>query len=129
MAGIPLRIIIVGGVAGGASAATRARRTNEHAQIILLEKDEHVSFANCGLPYHIGEEIADRSKLLVATKELLERRFRLDVRTRHEVISIDRDAKTVTVVNHATGDVCELPYDKLILSPGALPIVPPDSGT
>ena len=124
----PIRIVIIGGVAGGASAATRARRTDEHAEIILLEKDEHVSFANCGLPYHIGEEIADRSKLLVATKELLERRFRLDVRTRHEATVIDRDNKTVSVLNHETGEVFDLPYDKLILSPGAAPLVPPIPG-
>ncbi|MEZ6132869.1 MAG: FAD-dependent oxidoreductase [Planctomycetaceae bacterium] len=123
-----LRIVIIGGVAGGASAATRARRMNEHAQIILLEKDEHVSFANCGLPYHIGEEIPDRGKLLVATKELLQTRFRLDVRNHHEATAIDRDRKTVTVLNHATGQTSELQYDKLILSPGASPLVPPISG-
>ena len=122
------RIVIVGGVAGGASAATRARRMNENAEIILLEKDEHVSFANCGLPYHIGEEIADRSKLLVATKELLERRFRLDVRTRHEATLINREAKTVTVVNQIDNTSTELEYDKLILSPGAAPLVPPIPG-
>ena len=74
------RIVIVGGVAGGASAATRARRCNEHAEIVLLEKDEFVSFANCGMPYHVGGEIPERGKLLVATKELLHRRFRLDAR-------------------------------------------------
>lgn len=123
-----LTIIIVGGVAGGASAATRARRMNEDAEIILLEKDEHVSFANCGLPYHIGEEIVDRGKLLVATKELLEQRFRLDVRTRHEATAIDRESKTLAVLNHQSGDVLKLKYDKLILSPGAAPLVPPIPG-
>ena len=91
------RIVIVGGVAGGASAATRARRCNEHAEIVLLEKDEFVSFANCGMPYHIGGEIPERGKLLVATKELLQRRFRLDVRTHSEVIRIDRATKTVVI--------------------------------
>ncbi len=124
----PLRIVIVGGVAGGASAATRARRMNEHAEIILLEKDEHVSFANCGLPYHIGEEIVERGKLLVATKELLERRFRLDVRTHHEATAIDRAHKNLTVVNRRTGETLQLPYDKLILSPGAAPLMPPIPG-
>ena len=124
-----LRIVIVGGVAGGASAATRARRMNEQAEIILLEKDKHVSFANCGLPYHIGGEIEDRGKLLVATKELLERRFRLDVRTRHEATAIDRQAKTLTVRNLVTGEDLQLPYDKLILSPGATPFVPPLAGS
>ena len=124
----PLRIIIVGGVAGGASAATRARRMNEHAEIILLEKDEFVSFANCGLPYHIGEEISDRRKLLVATRELLERRFRLDVRTYHEATVINRTARTVTVVNHTTKQSSTLTYDKLILSPGAAALLPAISG-
>ncbi|MEO2035130.1 MAG: FAD-dependent oxidoreductase [Planctomycetaceae bacterium] len=124
-----LRIVIVGGVAGGASAATRARRMNEHAEIVLLEKDDHVSFANCGLPYHIGEEIADRGKLLVATKQLLEQRFKLDVRTQHEVTAVNRPAKTVSIHNHQTGEDFDLPYDKLILSPGAAPFVPPIPGS
>ena len=120
--------MIVGGVAGGASAATRARRMNESAEIILLEKDEYVSFANCGLPYHIGEEIVDRGQLLVASKELLERRFRLDVRVRHEATAVNRAAKTVTVRNLSTGEDTQLSYDKLILSPGAAPFVPPIPG-
>ncbi len=124
-----LKIVIVGGVAGGASAATRARRCNEHAEIILLEKDEFVSFANCGMPYHIGGEIPDRSKLLVATKELLERRFRLDVRTRSEAIRIDRTAKQIVVKRLADGSEYAQPYDKLILSPGAAPFIPPMDGT
>ncbi|MEZ6121683.1 MAG: FAD-dependent oxidoreductase [Planctomycetaceae bacterium] len=124
----PLRIVIVGGVAGGASAATRARRMNEHADIILLEKDEHVSFANCGLPYHIGGEIADRRKLLVATRELLQNRFRLDVRTHHEALSIDRSSKTLQVRNQQADEEFSLPYDRLILSPGASPFVPPVTG-
>ena len=128
MAGKQLRIIIVGGVAGGASAATRARRCNEHAEIVLLEKDEFVSFANCGMPYHIGGEIPDRGKLLVATKELLQQRFRLDVRTRSEAIRIDRIAKTVTVRKLEDNVQYELPYDKLILSPGASPFVPAMEG-
>jgi NADPH-dependent 2,4-dienoyl-CoA reductase/sulfur reductase-like enzyme/rhodanese-related sulfurtransferase len=124
-----LTIVIVGGVAGGASAATRARRCNEHADIILLEKDEFVSFANCGMPYHIGGEIPDRSKLLVATKELLERRFRLDVRTQSEAVRIDRKAKQVIVRRLNDGTEYALPYDKLILSPGASPFIPPIDGT
>ena len=121
-------IAIVGGVAGGASAATRARRMNEHAEIILFEKDEYVSFANCGLPYYIGGEIDNRDKLLVAPKELLQQRFRLDVRVRQEVLRIDRAAKTLTVVDHTTGAEYEQRYDKLILSPGASPLVPPLAG-
>lgn len=124
-----LKIVIVGGVAGGASAATRARRCNEHAEIVLLEKDEFVSFANCGMPYHIGGEIPDRSKLLVATKAFLERRFRLDVRTKCEAVRIDRKAKQVIVRNLNEGTEFTLPYDKLILSPGAAPFVPAMDGT
>lgn len=121
-------IVIVGGVAGGASAAARARRIDEHARIILFEKDEHVSFANCGLPYYIGGEIAERKKLLVAPRELLERRFHLDVRTRQEVLSIDRQAKTVAVRDHASGEDYAQSYDRLILAPGASPLVPPLGG-
>ncbi len=123
-----LTIAIVGGVAGGASAATRARRMNEHANIILFEKDEYVSFANCGLPYYIGGEIDERDKLLVAPQELLEQRFQLDVRVRQEVLRIDRKSKTLTAVDHATGAEYEQNYDKLILSPGARPLVPPLDG-
>ncbi len=129
MSGSPLTIVIVGGVAGGASAATRARRLNEEAEIILFEKDEYVSFANCGLPYYLGGEITDRNKLLVATADFLRRRFRLDVRTRQEVIRIDRAGKSVTVQNRADGTTYEQRYNKLILAPGAQPIVPPIPGT
>lgn len=121
-------IVVVGGVAGGASAATRARRMNESAEIILLEKDEYVSFANCGLPYYIGDEITDRSKLLVATAEFLTKRFRLDVRTRNEAIRIDRERKVVEIIDHATDRSYEQSYDKLILAPGASPLVVPMEG-
>ncbi len=121
-------ILIVGGVAGGASAATRARRMNEHAEIIILEKDGYVSFANCGLPYYLGGEIQDREKLLVAKPKLFADRYGIDVWTRHEVLSIDRPRKRVKVKNHETGRVSDLAYDKLILSPGASPIVPPIEG-
>ncbi len=121
-------IVIVGGVAGGASAATRARRMNEQAHIIMFEKDEHVSFANCGLPYYIGGEIKDRAKLFVAKPETFIDRFRVDVRTMHEVVSIDRANKVVHVTNRLTGENLEQKYDKLILAPGAAPIVPPLEG-
>ena len=110
------KIVIVGGVAGGASAATRARRMNEHAEIILLEKDSDVSFANCGLPYHIGGEIEDRSKLVVASADFLAKRLRLDVRTRHEAISIDRQKKRVEVLLRDSGETIWIDYDKLILA-------------
>ncbi|EAQ81868.1 FAD-dependent oxidoreductase [Blastopirellula marina] len=120
-----ITIVIVGGVAGGASAATRARRMNEAAEIILLEKDEHVSFANCGLPYYIGGEIAERQKLLVATADLLRKRFRIDVRANQEATRIDRAAKQLDVRDHLKNEDYTLAYDKLILSPGAAPLVPP----
>jgi NADPH-dependent 2,4-dienoyl-CoA reductase/sulfur reductase-like enzyme/rhodanese-related sulfurtransferase len=122
------KILIVGGVAGGASAAARARRVNERARIIMFERDPYVSFANCGLPYFIGGEISDRAQLLVATPELFRDRFLIDARIRHEVIAIDRATKRVSVMNLDTGEHYGESYDKLILSPGAAPIVPPIPG-
>ncbi|MFD2701775.1 FAD-dependent oxidoreductase [Paenibacillus shunpengii] len=117
------KVIIVGGVAGGASAAARLRRLDETAHIIMFERDEYISFANCGLPYYIGNTIQDRSKLIVQTPEAMTKRFNLDIRTRSEVISIDPDAKKVTVrsLEHGT---YEETYDALVLSPGARPIRP-----
>jgi len=123
-----MKLIIVGGVAGGASAAARARRLSEDAEILLIERGPDVSFANCGLPYHIGEVIPQRDKLLVTTPERLRERFRLDVRTRSEVEAIDRHGKTVRVRDLTTGRVYEEGYDKLILAPGAAPIRPPIPG-
>lgn len=123
-----VKVVIVGGVAGGASAATRARRCNENAEIVLFEKDEYVSFANCGLPYYIGGEITERSQLLVATPELFKNRFNIDVRTKHLVQSIDVENKTVSVLNQETDESCTEAWDRLILSPGATPIVPPLPG-
>ncbi len=101
---------------------------NEQAEIILFEKDEYVSFANCGLPYYIGDEITERGKLLVATPAFLEKRYRLDVRTRQEVVAIDRHNKSVKVHDHETQVTYETPYDKLILCAGARPLVPPLEG-
>jgi NADPH-dependent 2,4-dienoyl-CoA reductase/sulfur reductase-like enzyme/rhodanese-related sulfurtransferase len=124
----PLKVVIVGGVAGGASAATRLRRLDERAHIVILERGEHVSFANCGLPYHIGGAIEERGKLLLQTPKSLHARFRLDVRTRHEVLSIDPTAKTVLVRDLTSGATYSERYDKLILSPGASPIRPPIPG-
>lgn len=123
-----LKVVIVGGVAGGASAATRLRRLDEQADIVILERGEHVSFANCGLPYHIGGAIEEREKLLLQTPESLYARFRLDVRTRHEVLSIDRATRTVVVRDLTKGETYRERYDKLILSPGASPIRPPIPG-
>lgn len=119
-----LRIVIVGGVAGGATAAARARRCNADAEITILEKGSAVSFANCGLPYHIGGEIEERNKLLVATPELFWNRFRVRVRTGHEATRIDRNAMTVTGKVLANGEEFKLPYDRLILATGSEPVKP-----
>ena len=120
----PLRIVVIGGVAGGASAATRARRVNANAEITLIERNSVVSFANCGLPYHVGGEIEKRQSLIVAKRELFWDRFRIAVRTECEAISIDRNLKSVTVVDRKSGEQTSLSYDRLILSPGAEPNVP-----
>lgn len=122
------KIVIIGGVAGGASAATRARRMNENAQIIMLEQDSHVSFANCGLPYHIGGEIPERGDLLIATPQTFAQRFRIDVRTRNRAIQIDRDQKQVHVRNLTNGEEYALDYDRLIIATGASPVLPQMEG-
>ena len=122
------KIVIVGGVAGGASAAARARRVDEHAQIVLFERDEFVSFANCGLPYYVGGEIKDREDLLVATVDMLKARFNIDIRTFSEVVKIDRAGKTVRVKNRVTSEEYDETYGKLLLAPGAAPIRPPLEG-
>ncbi len=122
------KVVIVGGVAGGASCAARLRRQDEHAQILMFEKGPFVSFANCGLPYYIGNVIRQEDDLLIADTELFEERFRVDARVLHEVRSINRDQKTVTVCDLQTGHTFEEPYDQLVLSPGASPIKPPLPG-
>lgn len=122
------KIIIVGGVAGGATAAARLRRLDEKSKIIMFERGADVSFANCGLPYYIGDIIKDRSKLLVQTKESLTKRYDLDIRTKNEVISINREKKTIKVKNLENNEIYEENYDYLILSPGASPIVPQMTG-
>jgi NADPH-dependent 2,4-dienoyl-CoA reductase/sulfur reductase-like enzyme/peroxiredoxin family protein/rhodanese-related sulfurtransferase/TusA-related sulfurtransferase len=127
--GIKKRIVIVGGVAGGASAAARARRLSEEAEIILIERGEYVSFANCGLPYHIGGMIQDRGRLLVQTPESLYANLRIDVRTQTEAIAIDREKKELTLRSMLDQSTHRLSYDKLILSPGAEPIRPPIPGS
>ncbi|HOA14838.1 MAG TPA: FAD-dependent oxidoreductase [Bacillota bacterium] len=119
-----MKVIIIGGVAGGASAAARLRRLNEEAEIIILERGQHISYANCGLPYHIGGVIEDVSQLLLQTPESFKARFNVDVRVLNEAVRIDRVNKTVTVKDLSTGRVYEESYDKLILSPGAKPIRP-----
>lgn len=122
------KIVIVGGVAGGASAAARLRRLDETSHIILFERGEHISFANCGLPYYIGEVIEEREKLLVQTVEGMSKRFNLDIRNLSEVTDINREKKSVSVTNLQTNETYEESYDVLILSPGAQPIAPPILG-
>ncbi|WP_180316792.1 CoA-disulfide reductase [Cytobacillus eiseniae] len=122
------KVIIVGGVAGGATAAARLRRLSEDLDIILIERGEHISFANCGLPYYIGETIKDRNKLFVQTVKGMSDRFNLDIRNVSEAVSIDPKKKSITIKNLQTSEVYEESYDKLLLSPGARPIVPPIPG-
>ncbi|MGB8020841.1 MAG: FAD-dependent oxidoreductase [Candidatus Nanopelagicales bacterium] len=123
-----MKTIIVGGVAGGASAATRLRRLDESHEIVVLERSGYVSFANCGLPYYIGGTIADRRALLLQTPKSLNTRFGLDVRVHSEVTAISPQARTVTVRDLTTGEIYTEAYDHLVLSPGASPIVPPIPG-
>jgi NADPH-dependent 2,4-dienoyl-CoA reductase/sulfur reductase-like enzyme/rhodanese-related sulfurtransferase len=123
-----MRVVVVGGVAGGMSAATRLRRLLPEAEIVVLERDAYVSYANCGLPYHVGGVISDREDLLLQTPERLLARFGLDVRVRSEVVAIDRDNQRVAVRNLVTGEEYDLSWDRLVLSPGAGPIVPPLPG-
>ncbi|MBN1506014.1 MAG: FAD-dependent oxidoreductase [Sedimentisphaerales bacterium] len=122
------RIVIVGGVAGGASAAAKARRVSEDTEITLFERGNDISFANCGLPYHVGGIIRERERLLVQSPRAMRRRFAIDVRTQSEVIRINRQSKTVVVHDRAKDRQYEQPYDTLILSPGAEPVRPPIPG-
>jgi len=124
----PLRLVIIGGVAGGASAAARARRQDEFADITIIERGPDVSFANCGLPYHIGGEIEDRGRLALQTPDSLTKLLNITVRARTEALSIQREQKIVTIRNLETQQEESLPYDKLILSPGASPLTPPLPG-
>ena len=119
-----MKIVIVGGVAGGATAAARIRRLDENAEMIIFERSGYVSYANCGLPYYIGGEISDKEDLFLQTPEGFWSRFKIDVRTLHEVTKINRERKTVTVLDKNAGNVFEESYDKLILSPGAKPVMP-----
>ena len=123
-----MRTVIIGGVAGGMSAATRLRRLDESAEIIVLERSGHVSYANCGLPYYVGGVIAEEDKLYLQTPESLHKRFRLDVRVHHEVTEIAADKKVVIARDLISGSESEISFDKLILSPGASPVVPPIPG-
>jgi NADPH-dependent 2,4-dienoyl-CoA reductase/sulfur reductase-like enzyme len=123
-----MKVVIVGGVAGGMSAATRLRRLDADAEIIVLEKSGHVSYANCGLPYFVGGVIKKEESLFLQTPESLHARFRLDVRVLTEAIRIVPSAKTIEILDLASGKSSEIAYDKLILSPGASPVIPPIPG-
>ncbi len=121
-----MKVLIVGGVAGGAGTAARLRRNDEKAEIILLEKGPHISYANCGLPYYVGGVIRQKEKLQLQTPESFYSRFRVDVRTGHEVIFVNPEKKKVVI--RSEGKSYEESYDKLVLSPGAEPIIPPVQG-
>ena len=123
-----MKVVIVGGVAGGATAAARIRRLDEQAEIVVFERTSYMSYANCGLPYYIGGVIEDPEELTLQTPESFFARFRVDVRVRHEVTAIHPDRKTVAVTNLETGESFEESYDKLLLSPGAKPVLPKLSG-
>jgi len=122
------RVVIIGGVAGGMSTATRLRRLDAEVSITVLERSGHVSFANCGLPYFVGGLIEEEEDLTLQTPEQLFDRFRLDVRINDEVIAIDRVARSVTTRSTITGEISTVPYDKLVLSMGAAPVRPPIPG-
>ncbi len=123
-----MKVVIVGGVAGGASAAARLRRLSEEAEIVVLERGDYVSFANCGLPYHIGGDIKKRGDLLIATPELFRDQYNIEVRAGHEAIAIDRAGKSVLVRERSGDREYDEPYDKLVLSQGAAPLRPPLPG-
>ena len=122
------KILIVGGVAGGASAAARLRRLDEKVEIIMFERSDHVSFANCGLPYHIGGTIKKRDDLLLQTPGSFKKRFNIDVRVKSEIVKINRQDKTVDVIELTEGRNYTEKYDRLILSPGAKPVRPAIDG-
>src|SRR6056297_3337484 len=122
------KVLIIGGVAGGASTAARLRRMDENTEIIMFERGEYISFANCGLPYYIGETIEERDALLVQTPEAMNKRFNIDVRVKNEVLNINKDKKEVEVKDLNTGRTYKENYDTLVLSPGSSPLKPPIPG-
>jgi NADPH-dependent 2,4-dienoyl-CoA reductase/sulfur reductase-like enzyme/rhodanese-related sulfurtransferase len=125
---MPRRVIIIGGVAGGASAAARLRRLDEAPEIVVFERGPHVSFANCGLPYYVGDVISDERKLLVVSREMFRERFNIDVRLQQEAVRLDPAARTVRVRDLRSGEERDEPYDALVLAPGASPILPNADG-
>ena len=118
------KVLIIGGVAAGAGCAARLRRLDEKAQIVMIERGEYISYANCGLPYHVGDVIKSRSALLVTPEEVMRKRFHVDVRTRSEAIEIDREQKKVRICDLRTGKEYEEPYDKLLIATGSSPFRP-----
>ena len=122
------KVVIIGGVAGGASCAARLRRLDESAQIVLLERGEYISYANCGLPYHVGDVIKARQSLLLQTPEAMKKKFEVDVRVNNEVVAIDREKKIVTVKRVDSGDTYTESYDVLVVSTGSSPLRPPIPG-
>ena len=118
------KTVIIGGVAGGASCAARLRRLDADREIVILERGAYISYANCGLPYHVGDVIKNRGALLLMTPERMWERFRIDVRVQNEVTEIDREKKTVTVRKTETGEVYEQPYDDLVIATGSSPLRP-----
>ena len=116
------KTVIVGGVAGGASCAARLRRLDADREIVILERGAYISYANCGLPYHVGDVIKNRSALLLMTPERMWERFRVEVRIKSEVTAIHREEKTVTVRNVQTGETYEQPYDDLVIATGSSPL-------
>lgn len=122
------KTVIIGGVAGGASCAARLRRLDETAQIIIIERGDYISYANCGLPYHVGGVIPSRDALLVQTPEAMKKKFNIDVRVRNEVVSIDRDKKLVSVKRLESGEIYEESYDTLVIATGSSPLRPPIPG-
>jgi NADPH-dependent 2,4-dienoyl-CoA reductase/sulfur reductase-like enzyme len=119
------KLVIVGGVAAGASAAAKARRCSEEAEIIMFEKGRDISYATCGLPYYLSGVIKNRRRLLVTQAEFFRKRFNVDVRTNQEVVKIDRAAKKITVIDHAVGSEYQERYDRLVLATGSDPVIPP----
>lgn len=122
------KVVIIGGVAGGASCAARLRRLDEEANIILLERGKYISYANCGLPYHVGDVIKSRDALILQTPEAMRKKFKVDVRVQNEVVSIDRDKKVIIVKRLETGEIYEEAYDTLVIATGSSPVRPPIPG-
>ena len=115
------KVLIIGGVAGGATCAARLRRLDESAQIIIFERGEYISYANCGLPYYVGDVIKSKRALLLQSPKAMKERYNIDVRIKHEVISIDREGKSITVINLSTGEQYQESYDTLVIATGSSP--------